>query len=103
MSKICYFVIKFYHKTSINGKTCITKSYAYSNRNGHSPKYTGWGKNEHANFIYQLKDNIEISTIMLRKRQKKKLILVWMLLSIIEVIEHGGTVYSQKHYGHFMV
>ncbi len=51
MSKTCYFVIKFYHKTSINGKTCITKSYAYSNRNGHSPKYTGWGKNEHANFI----------------------------------------------------
>ncbi len=42
MSKTCYFVIKFYHKTSINGKTCITKSYAYSNRNGHSPKYTGW-------------------------------------------------------------
>ena len=32
-------------------KLCITKSYAYSNRNGHSPKYTGWGKNEHANFI----------------------------------------------------
>jgi TonB-linked SusC/RagA family outer membrane protein len=31
MSKTCYFVIKFYHKTSINGKTCITKSYAYSN------------------------------------------------------------------------
>lgn len=54
-------------------------------------------------FYIQLKDNIEISTIMLRKRQKKKLILVWMLLSIIEVIEHGGTVYSQKHYGHFMV
>ena len=29
----------------------VSQSYAYSNRNGHSPKYTGWEKNEHANFI----------------------------------------------------
>ena len=36
---------------SINNVKLMVLKYAYSNRNGHSPKYTGWGKNEHANFI----------------------------------------------------